>query len=170
MNTRHAIVDTPIGDLTIVASDVAVTGVYFPHHWHQPSRTAMGTHVDVAGDPLLQEAASQLTEYLRGERRSFHLPTAASGDAFQHRVWALLREIPFGETTSYGEIAERLGGSDLARAVGRANATNPLSIIVPCHRVVGKDGSLTGYAGGLERKRFLLGLESAPVVSAGRLF
>lgn len=170
MHIRHAVVGTPIGDLTIVASDAAIVGLYFPHHWRPPARGALGTRVDIAEDSLLKDAATQLTEYLRGERRSFELPTATSGDAFQQQVWALLREIPFGETTTYGELAERLGGPGLARAVGRANAHNPLSVLVPCHRVVGKDGTLTGYAGGLERKRFLLELESASVGSAGRLF
>ncbi len=87
------------------------------------------------------------------------MPTAARGDAFQQRVWALLREIPFGETRSYGDLARELGDPALARAVGLANARNPIGIIVPCHRVIGSDGSLTGYAGGLERKRYLLDLE-----------
>ncbi|MDQ2660545.1 MAG: MGMT family protein, partial [Actinomycetota bacterium] len=103
-------------------------------------------------------------------RTEFDLPTAASGDAFEQAVWAMLREIPFGETTTYGAIADRLGDRTLARRVGYAVGHNPISILVPCHRVVGSDGSLTGYAGGLERKRLLLELEGAAVVSQRRLF
>ena len=121
-------------------------------------------------DPLLSEVARQLEEYLAGERTEFDIPTAAHGDAFQERVWALLRQIPFGETTTYGELAERLGDKALARMVGRAVGHNPLSIIVPCHRVVGKNSKLTGYAGGLERKQFLLDLEEPAAVKAAKLF
>jgi methylated-DNA-[protein]-cysteine S-methyltransferase len=170
LSTRHAVVETEIGELTIVASASAVVGVYFPHHWHQPTAAMLGRLVDVGDDALLQSAAGQLREYLAGDRRSFDLPTATAGDEFQQRVWALLREIPYGETTTYGELAVRLGDITLARAVGRANGQNPLSIIVPCHRVIGKDGTLTGYAGGLERKRRLLELEQAPALTASRLF
>ena len=101
----------------------------------------------------------ELAGYFAGRQAIFTVPTAARGDAFQQRVWALLREIPFGETRSYGDLARELGDPALARAVGVANARNPIGIIVPCHRVIGSDGSLTGYAGGLERKRYLLDLE-----------
>ncbi|MFG1628011.1 methylated-DNA--[protein]-cysteine S-methyltransferase [Kribbella sp. NPDC049227] len=155
---RHAIVSTRIGDLTLVASDNALAGVYFPHHWVKPTPETLGEQVE-ATDALLSEAARQLDEYLTGERTSFDIPTVLRGDEFQRRVWSILEEIPYGATSSYGEIAERLGDRTLAQQVGKAVGQNPLSIVVPCHRVVGKNGSLTGYAGGLKRKQFLLDLE-----------
>lgn len=170
MNTRHAIVDSAIGDLTLVASDESIVGVYFPHHWTNPDRDAFGPRVDVRDDRLLDTARIQLDEYLGGARTSFDLPTAATGDEFQRRVWAMLAEIPFGATTTYGELAERLGDKAQAQAVGQAVGHNPLSIIVPCHRVVGRDGKLTGYAGGLSRKQFLLELEEPAALAAARLF
>jgi methylated-DNA-[protein]-cysteine S-methyltransferase len=157
---RHAMVSTRIGELTLVASDDALVGVYFPHHWVKPAPEVLGERVrdtNPATDPLIAEAARQLDEYLAGERTTFDLPTVLHGDEFQRRVWAVLEKIPYGETTSYGEIAARLGES--AQAVGKAVGQNPLSIVVPCHRVVGKNGSLTGYAGGLKRKQLLLDLE-----------
>ena len=155
---RHAIVSTRIGDLTLVASDNALAGVYFPHHWVKPTPETLGEQAE-ATDPLLSEAARQLDEYLAGERTGFDVPTVLRGDEFQRRVWSILEEIPYGATSSYGEIAERLGDRTLAQQVGKAVGQNPLSIVVPCHRVVGKNGSLTGYAGGLKRKQFLLDLE-----------
>lgn len=170
MYDRHATITTTIGELTLVASDDALIGIYFPHHWVSIERAARGIEVDAAADPVLSEAAAQLDAYLTGERTEFTLKTATEGDPFQQRVWAILNEIPFGETLTYGEIAERLGDRSLARMVGRAVGSNPLSIIVPCHRVIGTSGKLTGYAGGLERKQRLLELEDAPVVTAGRLF
>lgn len=170
MYTRHAIFDTELGGLTVVAGDDAVVGVYFPGHWTMPPADRLGVRVAADDDALIGAAGSQLSEFLAGERTEFELPTATRGDSFQERVWAILREIPFGETTTYGEIAERLGDPTQARAVGKAVGSNPLSIIVACHRVVGKDGTLTGYAGGLERKRALLELEEPPPVEAGQLF
>jgi methylated-DNA-[protein]-cysteine S-methyltransferase len=164
---RHAIVSTRIGDLTLVASDNALAGVYFPHHWVKPAPDSLGDRVE-ATDPVITEAARQLGEYLGGERTSFDLPTVLRGDEFQRRVWSILEKIPYGETSSYGEIAARLG--ETAQAVGKAVGQNPLSIVVPCHRVVGKNGSLTGYAGGLKRKQFLLDLEAPADVKAARLF
>ena len=164
---RHAIVSTRIGDLTLVASDHALAGVYFPHHWVKPAPSTLGEKVS-STDPVLSEAARQLDEYLTGARTSFDLPTVLRGDDFQRRVWSLLEEIPYGGTTSYGQIAARLGES--AQAVGKAVGQNPLSIVVPCHRVVGKNGSLTGYAGGLKRKQLLLDLEEPAEVKAARLF
>ena len=161
---RHAIVSTRIGDLTLVASDNALAGVYFPHHWVKPLPDVLGDLVE-ATDPVIAEAARELDEYLTGERTTFDLPTVLRGDEFQRRVWSVLEEIPYGGTTTYGEIAARLG--DNAQAVGKAVGQNPLSIVVPCHRVIGKNGSLTGYAGGLKRKQFLLALEE-PV--GARLF
>lgn len=169
MSNRHVVVHTGLlGDVTVVASGEAVVGVYFPHHWVRPGPAVLGD--EVVGDPLLDEAARQLTEYLAGGRVTFDLPVAAEGDSFQLKVWAMLGEIPYGATTSYGEIAERLGDRSLAQSVGQAVGSNPLSVIVPCHRVVGRDGKLTGYAGGLKRKQALLDLEEPAEVRAARLF
>ncbi len=170
MSRRHAIVPTSIGDLLVSADGEAFTGVYFPGHWHPPAAEAIGVAVATGGEHLLVAFAAQLGEYLGGERTAFDLPTAPVGDEFQHAVWAMLRGIPYGSTTTYGELALRLGDRNLARRVGNAVGRNPLSILVPCHRVVGAGGSLTGYAGGLERKRFLLELERAEIVAQRRLF
>jgi methylated-DNA-[protein]-cysteine S-methyltransferase len=161
---RHAVVSTRIGELTVVVSEGALVGVYFPRHWVKPSAETLGERVE-ASDPLIALVVEQLEEYFAGARRSFDVPTQPVGDAFQLRVWAVLEEIPYGGTTTYGEIAARLGAA--AQAVGKAVGQNPLSIVVPCHRVIGKNGSLTGYAGGLQRKQFLLDLEQ-PV--GARLF
>lgn len=170
MDTRHAIIGTVLGDLTLVAADDALAGVYFAHHWTRPSRDSLGPRAEAGHDPVLAAAGTQLAEYLSGERTSFDLHTSVTGTPFETRVWAMLQEIPFGETTTYGELAGKLGDSRLAWPVGQAVGHNPLSIIVPCHRVVGKDGKLTGYAGGLKRKQFLLGLEEPAMVKAARLF
>ena len=158
MTSTHTVIDSAFGPLTLVGAGGALTGVYYPGHWTRPDRAAWGPR---DGDGFAG-AEAQLTEYLAGDRTAFDLRTTLAGDGFQRRVWDLLAEIPYGETTTYGELARSLGGdSTLARAVGRAVGHNPLSIIVPCHRVLGHDGSLTGYAGGLDRKRFLLDLEGA---------
>jgi methylated-DNA-[protein]-cysteine S-methyltransferase len=169
MNTRHAVIETPIGEITLVATDESLTGLYFPHHWYMPAASAFGTAVEASDDALLAVVETQLDEYLRGQRASFDVPTVTHGDPFQDRVWALLDEIPTGTTTTYGQLAEKLGDKTLAQQVGKAVGQNPLCIIVPCHRVVGKDGKLTGYAGGLKRKQFLLELEGAGEVRDGRL-
>lgn len=167
--TRHTIIPTPLGAITLVAAGHALTGVYFSGHWYKPQAQSFGARVVAASDALLSDAARQLQEYLAGERVAFDLPTATRGDAFQERVWAALREIPYGETITYGELARTLGGGALPHEVGQAVGRNPLSIIVPCHRVVGKGGKLTGYAGGLERKRTLLELEALPMfVTSGQ--
>ena len=157
MTRTHMTIDTPIGELTLVGEDEALVGVYYPGHWTRPDRATFGARSDGAG---FEAAERQLSEYLAGTRTAFTLPIALHGDGFQRRVWERLTEIPYGATITYGEIARELGDPTLARAVGGAVGHNPLSVIVPCHRVVGKDGRLTGYAGGLERKRFLLNLES----------
>jgi methylated-DNA-[protein]-cysteine S-methyltransferase len=162
MTSTHTTIATRIGRLTLVARDGSLRGVYFPDHWHPPAVEALG----VRSQSGFEAATEQLGQFLEGERTSFDLPATTSGDAFQERVWNLIAEIPYGETTSYGELARELGDVTLARAVGGAVGRNPLSIVVPCHRVVGKDGRLTGYAGGLERKRFLLELEAPAVVRA----
>lgn len=169
MSLRHATLPTSLGDLLVVADTGGLTGIYFPAHWHPPSVDSIGVEVDAASDALFIELGKQLAEYLDRRRTAFDLPTAAAGDPFAEAVWAMLRAIPYGATTTYGELAARLGDRNLARRVGYAVGHNPLSILVPCHRVVGASGSLTGYAGGLERKQFLLELEGAAVVSQ-RLF
>jgi methylated-DNA-[protein]-cysteine S-methyltransferase len=170
MYTRHAIARTSLGRLTLVASDDAIVGLYFPQHWYLPPEGSIGPRVDARDDALLETARVQLEEYLDGTRTSFELPIATNGNPFQECVWAMLREIPFGETTTYGDLAEKLGDKALAQVVGQAVGHNPISIIVPCHRVVGSTGKLTGYAGGLERKRFLLDLEEPALARAEKLF
>jgi methylated-DNA-[protein]-cysteine S-methyltransferase len=162
----HTIVDSPLGDLTAAAEDGALTGLYFVDHRRRPAVKTLGARSDVG----FEEARRQLGEYFTGERHEFDLPLAPAGDEFQQRVWRLLTQIPYGQTRSYGDLARRLGDPALAQAVGAANGRNPLCVIVPCHRVVGADGSLTGYAGGLERKRLLLSLEEPVRVTADRLF
>jgi methylated-DNA-[protein]-cysteine S-methyltransferase len=170
MNTRHAVIESPLGELTLVAEDDALTGLYFRHHWYRPARDSMGPRVDAESDELLATAQSQLTEYLAGSRTDFDLTTALRGDEAKRRVWHLLTTIPYGETVTYGELAVALADGTTAQEVGQAVGRNPLSIVVPCHRVVGKNGQLTGYAGGLKRKQFLLELEESSEVKAARLF
>jgi methylated-DNA-[protein]-cysteine S-methyltransferase len=170
MSTRHIVIDSDFGAITLVAKDEAVTGLYFQHHIRRPAPDTFGPEVIAATDPLLDQAARQLRDYLSGERGQFDLPLAAAGSDFQHAVWDIVKSIPRGETTTYGRIAEQLGDRTLAWTVGQAVGANPLCILVPCHRVVGSDGSLTGYAGGLKRKRALLELEEPARLSAARLF
>jgi methylated-DNA-[protein]-cysteine S-methyltransferase len=170
MNTRHAIIDSPLGELTLVADGDALTGLYFRHHWYAPAEDALGRRVDAESDQLLAKARTQLTDYLSGRTQGFNLPTRLHGDAAQQRVWQLLSNIPYGETVTYGELAAALADGITAQGVGQTVGRNPLSIIVPCHRVVGRNGQLTGYAGGLERKQFLLELEEPSEVKTARLF
>lgn len=169
-STRHAYLPTTLGDLLVVATGEALVGLYFPRHWYPPEASAIGALVDASADPVFVEVARQLEEYLEGERRTFDLAVATSGTPFQEDVWALLREIPFGETTTYGELARTLGNPNLAQLVGQAVGHNPVSIVIPCHRVVGASGKLTGFAGGLERKQLLLELEEPEEAAASRLF
>jgi methylated-DNA-[protein]-cysteine S-methyltransferase len=157
MTATHTTIDSPIGELTLVASDGVLSGIYFPGHWHMPAPGVFG----MRSERGFERAQQQLSEYFAGERTEFDLATTIAGDEFQRRVWELIDLIPYGQTTTYGAMAGELGDPSLAREVGAAVGRNPLSIVVPCHRVVGKDGKLTGYAGGLERKRFLLELEGA---------
>jgi methylated-DNA-[protein]-cysteine S-methyltransferase len=149
MTTRW--LDSPIGGLRIHVSAGLVTAIGFGAASPCGSRTS---------DPLLDRAEQQLVEYFAGERTEFDLPLASDGTEFQKKVWSELLRIPYGETASYGEIARRLGYEPgISRAVGAANGANPIPIVVPCHRVIWADGSLTGYAGGVDRKRTLLELE-----------
>jgi methylated-DNA-[protein]-cysteine S-methyltransferase len=159
---RHRVIPSPIGPLTLVVDGGAVTQLLMGETGNR--------EIGERDEALLPQAAAQLGEYFAGERHTFDLPLAPAGDDFKQRVWALLREIPYGETRSYGDLARALGDVGLSQAVGTANARNPIAIVVPCHRVIGSDGSLTGYAGGLERKRFLLALEDTEEQRAARLF
>ncbi len=170
MHTRHTVIDSPLGELTLVADGHALTGVYFRHHWRPPTADALGRSVEPVVDELFRCAAEQLHEYFAGERTQFDVPIALAGEPRQRRVWELLPDIGYGETITYGELAATLADGSAAYEVGQAVGANPLSIIVPCHRVVGKNGALTGYAGGLKRKRFLLDLEAPVPATAGRLF
>lgn len=170
MTSRHAVIENELGTVTLVADEEGMTGLYFPHHWYAPEADTFGEKVTPSADPVLGTATAQLAEYLAGERREFDLPLHTAGDEFQERVWALLREIPFGETTTYGQLAEQLGDKALAQRVGQAVGRNPLCVFIPCHRVLGAGGKLTGYAGGLDRKQRLLEIEEPIEVSAGKLF
>jgi methylated-DNA-[protein]-cysteine S-methyltransferase len=148
---------SPLGELILTASDTALTAVYFPTARHGPPPA------DGAEGPsaVLDRARRQLDEYFAGARTAFDLPLDPAGSAFERRVWDALRVIPYGTTVSYSEVARRLGDVRATRAVGAANGKNPIPIIVPCHRVVGARGELTGYGGGLDRKRWLLEHEGA---------
>ena len=165
-SVHHAVFASPVGDLTAVGTAGRLRALYFDAHKRRPTGESFGERDDAA----FAEARVQLGEYFAGTRREFDLDLAPVGDGFQLEVWALLARIPYGETRSYGDLALALGDRNLARAVGAANGQNPLSIVVPCHRVVGADGRLTGYAGGLERKQFLLALEESDETRASRLF
>jgi len=149
---------SPIDDLRIVARDGAITAIEFSPFRAPVSGEPLGSRQD--DDPLLRSAVDQLAAYFARELKEFDLPLAPRGSAFQQLVWEQLRLIDYGETASYGEIAHRLGKSNAAsRAVGLANGRNPIPIVIPCHRVIGANGTLTGYAGGLPRKQQLLELE-----------
>jgi methylated-DNA-[protein]-cysteine S-methyltransferase len=150
-------ITSPVGRLTLVASDQGLSAILWEND--RPSRVRLNLVGEDHSHPLLQEAARQLAEYFAGRRESFTLPLAPSGTAFQRDVWDALRTIPFGETRSYSQIAQQIGRPTAMRAVGAANGRNPLSIVVPCHRVIGSTGALTGFAGGLEAKARLLALE-----------
>lgn len=150
---------SPIGELTLISDGTAMTGLYMQNDKHAARRA-----IAVRDDARLSAPLGQLRAYFAGHLQRFDLPIKAEGTPFQQRVWAALCEIPYGETISYGELARRIGQPTASRAVGLANGQNPISIIVPCHRVIGADGTLTGYGGGLERKRWLLAHESGGVL------
>ena len=176
----HTVLDSPVGPLTVVAADGRVAGIYMKLARRPPQPAVIGepaadlqaavdpaagadpdarSDQDAGADPVLAVAARQLRAYFDGELTDFDLPLTLDGSEFQRTVWAGLQTIGYGETISYGQLADRIGQPAAARAVGLANGRNPVSIVVPCHRVIGADGSLTGYGGGLDRKRYLLGLE-----------
>lgn len=152
----YTVMDSPLGPLTLVGADGALTGLYMDRQRYRPETERFGDR----DDKPFAAAVAQLEEYFAGRRTEFDLPLNLSGTPFQRQVWQALRTVPYGRTVTYGELADRLGRPrGAARAVGLANGHNPIGIIVPCHRVVGADGGLTGYGGGLDRKRHLLDLE-----------
>lgn len=156
--TMWTVMTSPIGDLRVIANDEAILAIEFSPFRGLADGRPIGERADDHG--LLVQAVAQLNAYFARELRSFDLPLAPRGSEFQVKVWEQLAKIPYGETTSYGEIANRLGHTNAAsRAVGLANGKNPIPIVIPCHRVIGANGSLTGYAGGLDRKQSLLEIE-----------
>jgi methylated-DNA-[protein]-cysteine S-methyltransferase len=156
MTITHASIDSPIGPLRVAANDDGLCFIGFP----QPRRAfALPPAWREGRHRLIELARSQLDEYFAGERQAFDLPLAPRGTPFQQRVWQALAQIPFGQTRSYAQLAGAIGQPTAMRAVGAANGRNPLPIVVPCHRVIGADGSLTGFGGGLPAKQFLLRLE-----------
>lgn len=155
-STRHALVDTEIGTLTVVQDDDGLAGLYFPGHWTKPKPAVFGRRTDGTEFAAVTE---QLHEYLSGQRQTFQLRLAPAPSERAERMRAALCALPYRTTASYGELAQSMGIT--AREVGALNAHNPVSIVVPCHRVIGADGKLVGYAGGIERKQHLLVLEGA---------
>jgi methylated-DNA-[protein]-cysteine S-methyltransferase len=152
----HTEVDSPVGTLTLVAVDDALSGLYMEQQRHRPPQESFGERDDA---PVFDETRRQLRAYFDGALTRFDLPLHFVGTPFQQRVWRALQDIPHGTTITYGQLADRIGSPAASRAVGLANGRNPVGIVVPCHRVVGSNGSLTGYGGGLERKRHLLDFE-----------
>jgi methylated-DNA-[protein]-cysteine S-methyltransferase len=153
---------SPVGELTLVASERGLVAILWEND--DPGRVRLAALAEQSDHPVLIEAQVQLADYFAGRRRSFDLPLDFQGTDFQKQVWAALLAIPFGETRSYGDLARAVGRPTAFRAVGAANGRNPISIVAPCHRVIGANGALTGFAGGLEAKRYLLrheGLEVA---------
>ena len=151
---KHAVVDSPVGPLVLVEEGGALAGVYMT------GQRTLPVDVGPRDDSVLPEAREQLAAYFAGDLRDFDLPLSEGGTDFQRRVWAALREVPYGTTTTYGELAAVIGSPTAVRAVGAANGRNRIGIVVPCHRVVGASGALTGYAGGVPNKAYLLALES----------
>lgn len=162
MTRSHTVIDSPYGPLTLVATDGVLSALYMSEQRHRPPQ---GTFGEVDARPF-GGVIDQLDEYFAGERTEFDVSLRLDGTPFQRGVWEQLRAIPYGETRSYGQLADALGKSGASRAVGLANGKNPVSIIVPCHRVIGSTGSLTGYGGGLDRKQRLLVFEGAAAVGA----
>ena len=155
----YKMMSSPVGKLKLVATDDGLSGILWEND--RPSRVRLNPQAEDAGHPVLVEAERQLGEYFAGRRKAFSLKLDLEGTAFQRKVWSALLTIPFGETRSYGQIARQIGNPDAVRAVGAANGRNPVSIVTPCHRVIGSKGKLTGFAGGLAVKARLLALEGA---------
>jgi methylated-DNA-[protein]-cysteine S-methyltransferase len=164
MSLAYKVMQSPVGNLKLVASDQGLVAILWQND--KPSRVRLNELVEDTTHPILLDTERELGEYFAGKRRGFSVPLDMRGTAFQKNVWHALLGIPFGETRSYGQLAKQLGNPQAMRAVGAANGRNPISIIVPCHRVIGSSGKLTGFAGGLETKAQLLSLEE----SGGRLF
>ncbi|HEX3394961.1 MAG TPA: methylated-DNA--[protein]-cysteine S-methyltransferase [Acidimicrobiales bacterium] len=162
--TSYCYVDSPMGTILLTADGEALSGVYFTDHRHSPAPATGWRHDDAALEPV----RAQFREYFDGRRRQFDLPVVLHGSPFELTVWAALRDVPYGETVSYGHIARAIGRPTAARAVGAANGRNPVCIVVPCHRVIGANGTLTGYGWGLERKVWLLDHEKRPAGSQRR--
>ena len=162
----HCVTASPLGDLTLVARDGTLTGLYFPGHWYMPDRSTFG---DAAEEGFIY-VREQLAEYFSGERAQFDVLAVSDGSEFQRRVWDLVCEVPYGETTTYGQVARLLEDDTTPQEVGAAVGRNPLCILIPCHRIISSTGKLTGYAGGLRRKQFLLDLEREVVDRPRRLF
>jgi methylated-DNA-[protein]-cysteine S-methyltransferase len=160
----YTILDSPVGALALTSNGEAITGLFMEKYKGEPFSIGDWTR----DDGLFREAADQLRAYFAGELTEFDLPVATGGAPFQRRVWAELQKIPYGSTISYGELARRIGNPKASRAVGSANGDNPISIIIPCHRVIGSNGKLTGYGGGIERKKFLLEFEAETSAKRGR--
>lgn len=159
MKTYFTQIQSPIGELLLTSDGRALTRIYMQQQKHADASQPDWQR----DDSLFADVRDQFDGYFAGQRQNFELPMAPAGTEFQRSVWRALCEIPYGQTVSYGELAQRLGKPKASRAVGMANGRNPISIIVPCHRVIGADGSLTGYGGGIERKRWLLAHEGCPV-------
>lgn len=166
MTKLFSLLESPIGELLLTGNGSSVSGIWMQSHKSEWKRANAWQRDDDA----FAVVRAQLTEYFCGERSSFELALAPEGTDFQRKVWNALCEIPYGETISYGELARRIGQPSAARAVGLANGSNPLPIVVPCHRVIGADGSLTGFGGGIERKRWLLAHEARWSKVTGDLF
>ncbi len=155
MANRFTYYDSPLGTVTLQANEQGLLGVWFETHTTKPED--LGTQED--SFPIFQSVKEQLERYFAGDAVQFDVPIAAKGTPFQQSVWHALTTIPYGETWSYAQLADAIGNPKAVRAVGLANGKNPVSVIVPCHRVIGKNGKLTGYAGGIERKQRLLAIE-----------
>ena len=163
MTTYYTYLDSPIDRLLLTSDGRSLTGIYMLDQRNEPK---LGRDwIEFKDAAPFAEATRQLCEYFAGERQDFDLPLAPSGTPFQIRVWQELRRIPFGQTISYGELAKRVGNANASRAVGLANGRNPLPIVVPCHRVIGANGKMTGFGGGIWRKEKLLEIERVPVHS-----
>lgn len=166
VSRQHTVIGSPYGTLTLVATDGVLAGLYMTDQRHRPPEETFGE----SDSGPFDETIRQLDAYFEGELREFDLPLYLDGTPFQRTVWAELQQIPYGETRSYGELAEILGKPGASRAVGLANGKNPVGIIVPCHRVIGASGSLTGYGGGLDRKQRLLAFENGTQDAVPALF
>lgn len=170
MSVRHTVIDSQVDPLLLVADGDALAGLYFEGYRFTPPPDGLGPKVGAGSDPVFAQAARELAEYFAGKRRVFDVPAVTAGDAMQEQIWARLREIPYGERVTYGDIAIGLGDRSLSQLVGQAVGRNPVSIVIPCHRVVGAGGKLTGFGGGLRRKQILLELEEPDEVRRSRLF